>query len=90
MNSNKAARTVIVTGASSGIGLAIAEAYVKRGDNVIGNARTLPRLQEVAEKLGERFVPVDGDIGDPATAKRVFDTAMAQFGKSFEEFEEHL
>lgn len=79
--SNKTARTVIVTGASSGIGLAIAEAFVKRGDNVIGNARTLSRLQETAEKLGNRFVPVDGDIGDPATAKRVFDTAIAQFGK---------
>lgn len=74
-------KTVIVTGASSGIGLAVAEAYIKRGYNVVGNARTLSRLQEVAEKLGQRFVPVDGDIGDPATAKRVYDTAVAQFGK---------
>jgi NAD(P)-dependent dehydrogenase (short-subunit alcohol dehydrogenase family) len=81
-NTNKAQnKTVIVTGASSGIGLAIAEAYVKLGYNVVGNARTLSRLQEAAEKLGKRFVPVDGDIGDPATAKRLFDTAIAQFGK---------
>lgn len=35
--------TVIVTGASSGIGLAIAQAYLARGYNVVGNARTLKR-----------------------------------------------
>lgn len=84
MNTNNNAaenKTVIVTGASSGIGLAIAEAYVRRGYNVVGNARTVSRLQETADKLGKRFVPVDGDIGDPATAKRLFDTAIAQFGK---------
>lgn len=74
-------KTAIITGASSGIGLAVAEAYVQRGYNVIGNARTLSRLQEAGATLGERFIPVDGDIGDPATAKRVFDTAVAQFGK---------
>lgn len=74
-------KTVIITGASSGIGLALSEAYVRRGYNVVGNARTVSRLQDAAEKLGKRFVPVDGDIGDPATAKRLFDTAIAQFGK---------
>jgi NAD(P)-dependent dehydrogenase (short-subunit alcohol dehydrogenase family) len=74
-------KTVVVTGASSGIGLAVAEAYVKLGYNVVGNARTLAHLQDVEKKLGKRFVPVDGDIAAPATAKRVFDTAVAQFGQ---------
>ena len=46
------AKTVIVTGASSGLGFAIAKAYLERGDNVVGNARTLARLQEAAAKLG--------------------------------------
>lgn len=80
-NKNIGNKTVVVTGASSGIGLAVAEAYVQRGYNVVGNARTLSRLQEVAARLGDRFIPVDGDIGEPLTAKRVFDTAVAQFGK---------
>jgi len=74
-------KTVVVTGASSGIGLAVAEAYIKLGHNVVGNARTLSQLQAVADKLGKRFVPVDGDIALPATAKRIFDTAIAQFGQ---------
>ncbi|HEY6774330.1 MAG TPA: SDR family oxidoreductase [Oxalicibacterium sp.] len=80
-NTHTGKKTAIITGASSGIGLAVAEAYVQRGYNVVGNARTLSRLQEAGAGLGARFIPVDGDIGDPATAKRVFDTAVAQFGK---------
>ena len=45
------AKTVIVTGASSGLGLAIAKAYLDLGFNVVGNARTLARLQEAAERV---------------------------------------
>lgn len=39
-------KTVIVTGASSGIGFAVAEAYLQRGYNVVGNARTIERLKQ--------------------------------------------
>jgi NAD(P)-dependent dehydrogenase (short-subunit alcohol dehydrogenase family) len=75
--------TVIVTGASSGIGLAIAEAYLKRGDNVVGNARTMARLQEAAASIGnpEHFLLVDGDIGRPETARKLFDRAIEAFGR---------
>jgi len=76
------ARTVIITGASSGIGLALAESYLKRGDNVVGNARTMARLQEAAASLGnpENFLLVDGDVGRPETARTLFDRAIAAFG----------
>ncbi|MGF6899149.1 NAD(P)-dependent dehydrogenase (short-subunit alcohol dehydrogenase family) [Paraburkholderia sp. GAS348] len=37
---NRQNKTVVVTGASSGVGFALAEAYVERGYNVVGNART--------------------------------------------------
>lgn len=76
-------RTVIVTGASSGIGLAIAEAYLKRGDNVVGNARTLPRLREAAASIGdpENFLLVEGDIGRPDTARTLVDRAVEEFGR---------
>jgi NADP-dependent 3-hydroxy acid dehydrogenase YdfG len=46
-------QTVIVTGASSGIGFAIAEAYLARGYNVVGNARTLERLQSGGRPTGQ-------------------------------------
>lgn len=76
-------KTVIVTGASSGIGFTIAEAYLKRGYNVVGNARTLDRLQAAAAQWGNpaNFLPVAGDIADPATAKALFERAVAAFGK---------
>ncbi len=75
-------KTAIVTGASSGIGLALARALLDRGYAVIGNARTLSRLKEASDALGspERFVPVDGDIGRPEVGKRLFEVALDRFG----------
>ncbi|RZT11037.1 NAD(P)-dependent dehydrogenase, short-chain alcohol dehydrogenase family [Duganella sp. CF402] len=76
-------KTVIVTGASSGIGFAVAEAYLKRGYNVVGNARTIERLKVAADKLGNpsNFLLVPGDIAKPETAKVLFERAVAAFGK---------
>jgi hypothetical protein len=76
-------RTVIITGASSGIGFALAEAYLEKGCNVVGNARTIDRLKTAAEKLGNRdnFLPVDGDISLELTARKLFERAIAAFGK---------
>ncbi|WP_227317191.1 SDR family NAD(P)-dependent oxidoreductase [Cedecea davisae] len=79
----QATPTVIVTGASSGIGLAIAEAYLDRGYNVVGNGRTLKRLQTAAASLGNppNFLPIAGDISLPVTAEKLFKEAIAAFGK---------
>lgn len=76
-------KTIVVTGASSGIGFAIAEAYLKLGHNVVGNARSLDRLQEAAKQWGNpaNFLPVAGDIAKPQTAKAIFEQAVAKFGK---------
>jgi NAD(P)-dependent dehydrogenase (short-subunit alcohol dehydrogenase family) len=76
-------KTVVITGASSGIGFAIAEAYLKKGYNVVGNGRTQDRLDEAAKKLGnpQNFVGVAGDISKPATAKELFKQAKSRFGK---------
>jgi NAD(P)-dependent dehydrogenase (short-subunit alcohol dehydrogenase family) len=76
-------KTVIVTGASSGIGFAIARAYLERGYNVVGNARSAERLQGAAVELGNpaNFIGVAGDIADPATARDLFETAIGAFGQ---------
>jgi NAD(P)-dependent dehydrogenase (short-subunit alcohol dehydrogenase family) len=76
-------KTVIVTGASSGIGFAIAKAYLARGYNVVGNARSAERLQAAADQLGNpaNFVGVAGDIAEPATAKALFSRAIEAFGQ---------
>ncbi|SPZ64969.1 Gluconate 5-dehydrogenase [Serratia quinivorans] len=76
-------KTVIVTGASSGLGFAIARAYLARGYNVVGNARSLERLQAAAKQLGnpENLLLVPGDIALPETATRLFEQAEENFGQ---------
>jgi NAD(P)-dependent dehydrogenase (short-subunit alcohol dehydrogenase family) len=79
---NAQRKTAVVTGASSGIGLGIAKALLGRNWNVVGNARTQPRLDEAAAVLGagERFLEVAGDIAKTHTSKRLFDSAIDRFG----------
>ena len=76
-------RTVVITGASSGIGLALAKAYLDEGFNVVGNARTLERLRSAHRELGSpgNFAMVEGDVGQPDTARRIFDAGIARFGQ---------
>ena len=75
-------KTNVITGVSSGIGFALAQAYLQRGDNVVGNARTMDRLLSAAAQWGNPagFLPVAGDIADPRTAERLFAEAIARFG----------
>jgi len=76
-------KTVMVTGASSGIGLALARSLLERGDNVVGNSRTIERLETAAEELGrpDKFLAVAGDVADPQTAKQLFAEAIKRFGQ---------
>ena len=75
--------TVVITGASSGIGLGLAQAYLERGFNVVANARTDERLAAAATQLGNpaRFLGVAGDIGRRDTAQQLIDRAVERFGK---------
>jgi NAD(P)-dependent dehydrogenase (short-subunit alcohol dehydrogenase family) len=70
-------KTAIVTGASQGIGAGIVKAFVERGFNVVANSRKVSESTEVA--ASDRVALVDGDIGEPATAARIAETAMSRF-----------
>jgi NAD(P)-dependent dehydrogenase (short-subunit alcohol dehydrogenase family) len=76
-------KTILITGASSGIGLALAGAYLQRGDNVVGNARTIERLQQAAASLGspDNFLAVAGDVADPAVGTALVQRAVERFGQ---------
>src|SRR3984893_13795307 len=69
-------KTAIVTGASQGIGAGIVKGFVERGFNVVANSRKVTQSTEVA--AGDHVALVDGDIGEPATAARIVETALSR------------
>lgn len=71
-------KTIIVTGASQGIGAGIARAFLARGYNVVATSRSVSKSE--AFEPSDRLALVDGDIGDLATAVKVVDTAKRKFG----------
>ena len=70
--------TVIVTGASQGIGAAVVRAFLDRGYNVVGTSRNATKSAELL--ASDKLALVDGDIGQEATAKKVVDVAVQRFG----------
>src|SRR6516162_7231790 len=75
MNSTR--KTAIVTGASQGIGAGVAKAFVQRGYNVVANSLRLTQSTEIA--ASDHVALVEGDIGLPATAARIVETALSRF-----------
>ncbi|HEY9168054.1 MAG TPA: SDR family NAD(P)-dependent oxidoreductase [Lutibacter sp.] len=57
-------KTAVVTGASSGLGAALALALVTKGATVYGLARNLDKLNTLQKQLGKTFIPVKMDITD--------------------------
>jgi len=73
------AKTAIVTGASQGIGAGLVEAFLKRGYSVVANSRNITKANPFPPS--PNLALVDGDIGDPKTAKKIVDTAVSRFGR---------
>lgn len=57
--------TVLITGGSAGIGLALAERFIAEGNNVIITGRNEARLQAAAEKLGGNVTAIAADVSKP-------------------------
>jgi NAD(P)-dependent dehydrogenase (short-subunit alcohol dehydrogenase family) len=70
-------KTVIVTGASQGIGAAVVQAFLNRGYNVVATSRS---VSKAGFAPSPNLAVVDGDIGKAATAEKVAQVAIGKFG----------
>jgi NAD(P)-dependent dehydrogenase (short-subunit alcohol dehydrogenase family) len=72
-------KTIVITGASQGIGAGLVNTFAERGYNVVATSRSVSRSSEIP--ASDSVVRVDGDIADSATARKVVETALSRFGR---------
>jgi len=78
-NQTQAPRIAVITGASSGIGLGMAQTLLEQGYRVVANSRKITKAGTLT--ASENLVLVDGDIADQGVAQKVVDTAVEKFGR---------
>lgn len=77
-------KVIIVTGASSGLGVAFAKGFAEAGADIVLAARRADKLADTAamvEALGRKALVVPADVTDPDQCQNVVDTAMETFGR---------
>lgn len=74
-------KVVLVTGGSSGLGFAIAEAFASQGAKLIITGRRQPQLDEAVSALGENASAVCADISNPADLSELFNHIGAVHGR---------
>ena len=71
-------KSILITGASQGIGAGLVNTFLERGYNVVATSRGVSQSGEITSS--DRLARVDGDIADPATAAKVTETGISRFG----------
>lgn len=74
-------QVIVITGASSGIGLTTARMAVRRGARVVLAARSEAALPQICEELGPNATFVITDVGNEEDHRRVAEHAIARFGR---------
>lgn len=79
---NKGPKSVLVTGAASGIGLACLEGLLAQGHNVCGaDINPIPSAYLPADGAASRFIEARGDVSDAASCRMAVDTTVEKFGR---------
>ena len=73
-------KTVLITGASRGIGEAAAQTFIEAGANVMLTARDLSKLKTIKKDLGDRAAFFAGDISNPHFVNELVDFCFQHFG----------
>ena len=73
-------KTVLITGASRGIGEAAAKTFAQAGANVMLTARNADKLKNIKKELGDRTEYFAGDISDPNIVSQMVDFCYSHFG----------
>ena len=77
-------KSIVITGASSGMGKAIVELFAHEGANIIAVARRIERLVQLAESLKDapgKVIPYQGDVSKQEVMEGAIDTAVIEFGR---------
>ncbi|MCE1246096.1 MAG: SDR family NAD(P)-dependent oxidoreductase [Firmicutes bacterium] len=74
-------KVVVITGASSGIGAALAEKLGGAGHSVVLAARSEDKLREIAEKIGENALAVKTDVTVKSDMENLKNRALEKFGR---------
>jgi NAD(P)-dependent dehydrogenase (short-subunit alcohol dehydrogenase family) len=74
-------KVAVVTGAGSGIGKAVAQAFGRDGYAVVLAGRRANALETVARSIGANALAVPTDVSDPASVAKLFAAATAKFGR---------
>ena len=74
-------KTIVITGASSGIGAAAATQLAARGDRVVLAARRGDELENLAQQLGPNAFPVRTDVTVRAEVEHLRERAIEKFGQ---------
>src|ERR1700694_3055947 len=71
-------KVAVITGGTTGIGLATAQLFVKEGANVFITGRRQKELDEAVKAIGRNVTGVQGDVAKPADLDRLYETIKAK------------
>jgi NAD(P)-dependent dehydrogenase (short-subunit alcohol dehydrogenase family) len=81
MTKNTSPRVWFITGTSSGLGRALAQAVLDHGDRVVATARSTDRIADLERDFADRAIALPLDVTDPDQARAAIDAAVAAFGR---------